>query len=125
MLDAAQNVGANQSRHLHIEKYELGPQPVDRLHRRSSVGSFTDDVDPIEVREHRAKPGARQWLVVDYQRSNFHAFFAPRGTTSVASKPPSRAPYVRLAASPYRNARRSRKREMPVPTPFCVTRAGT
>ena len=93
-------VGAKQPRHLHVEKNELRLQAIDCLHRCLSVGRFTHHLDPLERGEHRAESRASKWLVINHERSDLHAS-AVRGTTRIASKPPSsRGPHVNRALFP-------------------------
>jgi hypothetical protein len=90
MREPAQHLGAQQSRHLHVEEDELRAQRVDAGDRGLSVGGLADDVHPVECAKHRAQPRARDRLVVDDERSDLHAvLLRRRGTTSTASYPPS------------------------------------
>jgi hypothetical protein len=83
-LEAAHDVGAEQPRHLYVEKNELWLQAIDFLHRFFAVRRFPHHFHPLERGEHRAKPCPRDRLVVYYQRSDLHTSFL-RGTTSTAS----------------------------------------
>ena len=49
VIDLAKHVGAEQPGHLHVEKYQLRLQRVDRLYRRLAIRRLADDFDPVEA----------------------------------------------------------------------------
>src|SRR4051812_33499895 len=85
-FETTQDVGAEQLRHLHVEKDELGPQCVYQLDGGFAVGGFTDHLEPVVRAEHYAQPRARDRLVVDDDRGDLHDALAwCSGTVSTAS----------------------------------------
>jgi len=95
----AQQVGAEQPRHLHVEEDEVRAQRVDGGGGRRPARRLADALDPVVLGEHLAQPQPRDRLVVGDQRADLHARSC--GTRKVAVKPaPGALRRSRLAPLP-------------------------
>ena len=69
----ARHLEAGQPRHLHVEKHDIGLQPLDRRQRLDAVAGLADDLDAADLPEQVAQLVARQLLVVDEHGAQVHA----------------------------------------------------
>src|SRR5579872_5847340 len=71
--DGVQHAEAVQLRHLHVQKDKFGRRLFDSSNRPGAISALADDLYCGLVAKQLAQPVARQRLVVDNQRANFHA----------------------------------------------------
>jgi hypothetical protein len=63
---------SRQPGHLHVEKHDVGLQPVDRFERLDAVASLADDLDAADLAEQIAELVAGQLLIVHENGPKIH-----------------------------------------------------
>jgi hypothetical protein len=67
---------SRQSRHLHIQEYNVRLQPFDCAQRFDAVAGLADDLDAADLTQKISKFVARQLFIVDQHGSQIHYAFS-------------------------------------------------
>jgi hypothetical protein len=66
LLQCPQHLDPVPTRHLHVERDDVGPRPRDEFHRRVAVGGRSDDLDTRDPSEDREEHLPVEGRIVDH-----------------------------------------------------------